>query len=77
MKSVYCPVCKRLLFKANVANLETKCGSCKRVIRVRFYTQESLLLTPEKEEDNIKVVENIEEKSSENNFNIKKSEKED
>ncbi len=57
MKSVYCPICKRLLFKAELANLEVKCGSCKRVVRVRFYTQESLSLTPEKEEDNIKVVE--------------------
>lgn len=56
MKPVYCPICKRLLFKADIANVEIKCGSCKRLVKVQFYTQKGLLLTPGSKEDNIEIV---------------------
>jgi phage FluMu protein Com len=55
MKQIHCPSCKRLLFKANFADIETVCPSCKRMVRIEFYTAKSILLTSNKEADNISV----------------------
>jgi phage FluMu protein Com len=63
MKPVYCPICKRLLFKAEIANIEIKCGSCKRLVKVQFYTQKGLLLTPSSKEDTIEIVDDLQKDS--------------
>ena len=43
MTEFHCPHCKKLLFKAKVANIEIMCGGCKRLVTVNFVTQEGLL----------------------------------
>lgn len=43
MTKVHCPNCKRLLFKAKLANIEIVCGSCKRLVKVNFVSQSGLL----------------------------------
>ena len=47
MKQVRCPYCQKLLFKGEVAVVEIKCNSCKRIINIKFFTKTNLLLTSE------------------------------
>jgi len=36
MKKEYrCPVCKRLLFKGKIIQIETRCPKCKKICRLR------------------------------------------
>lgn len=42
MKPVHCPHCKKLLFKAKLANIEVLC-KCGRLVKVNFVTSEGLL----------------------------------
>lgn len=57
MTNIHCSYCKKLLFKANFADAEIVCGSCKRLVSIRFYTSKSLLLTPDKESNTIEASE--------------------
>lgn len=43
MTNVYCPHCKKLLLKANVANIEIMCHGCKRLVTINFVSSEGLL----------------------------------
>jgi len=43
MKNVYCPNCKKLLFKAKIANIEVMCHGCKRLVTINFVTSEGLM----------------------------------
>lgn len=53
MNQIHCSYCKKLLFKADFADVEIVCGSCKRLVKVKFFSSKSLLLTGEKESDTI------------------------
>lgn len=48
MYEVRCPNCGKLLFKANIADLEVKCsGKCRKLVKIKFYSRKALLLTAE------------------------------
>lgn len=49
---IYCPECKRKLFRAAFADLEIKC-KCGETVIIRIYTASALLLTADKESDMI------------------------
>ena len=55
MKQIHCPNCQRFLCKASFADIEMKCGKCKRIVRIRFYSQSALILTPESKADSIEI----------------------
>lgn len=57
MVDVFCPKCKKLLFKAEFANIEIKC-KCGRVVGIRLYSQKSLLLTGGRKEDIVEIQQN-------------------
>lgn len=43
MTAIYCPNCKRFLFKAKVAEVEIKCPKCKQIVKVKFLDAKSAL----------------------------------
>lgn len=53
MKNIYCPHCKKLLFKAEFGDVEILCQGCKRLVNIKVWTTRSLNLTSEKEADSI------------------------
>lgn len=54
---IYCPECKRKLFRTAFCDLEIKC-KCGETVVIRVYTASALLLTADKESDMIVSVSN-------------------
>lgn len=64
--NVYCPKCRKLLFKAEFGDVEIKCGSCKRIVHLRFWTAKSLMLTKTEQTANVTIKEINESKEAPN-----------
>lgn len=56
MKEVRCPHCKALLFKAKMAEVDILC-KCGRLIEVRFFSANALVLTSDSKVDMLKMSE--------------------